>query len=149
MGIQGGYGRLFGAFYLGAEADLEISNSNWNIERSPVGRVCSLKKTGSLGASIRAGYVINNSVLSYVRVGVVRSSFDSSYLASGALTAGDVHLNGVRLGGGLEIAISPKVHLQLDYSHINYEAHQVSYGTGTDQFDTSSNRFSVALNYRF
>ena len=149
LGVQSGYGRQFGTFYLGGEVDVEISNTNWNIERSPVGRVYSLKKTNSIGGSVRAGYVINNSVLTYVRAGVVRSSFDSSYLASGALTEGTIQLNGVRIGGGLEIAVSPKVHLQLDYSHIDYDAHQVNYGTGIDQFDTSSDTFTVALNYRF
>jgi len=149
LGIQGGYGKQFGAFYLGGEVAVEASTANWNIERSPVGRVYSLKKKNSIGASLRAGYVINNSVLTYIRAGLVRSSFDSSYLESGIVTAGTVNLNGTRIGAGLEIAVSPKTHLQLDYSHFDHGTHQVNYGTGVDQFDTSSDVFTVALNYRF
>jgi len=148
-GAFGGYGQQFGSFYVGAEAELELSSAGWNIERDPVGRIYSVEKLGTVGATLRAGYVVNESVLIYGRAGLVRSKFNTNYQFSGNLVDQDDDLTGVRIGGGVELSVSQRTHLRLDYTHTNYDAHQVDYGVGVDQFDTSENLFRVGLSYQF
>ncbi|MBS9718928.1 outer membrane beta-barrel protein [Pseudohalocynthiibacter aestuariivivens] len=148
-GVLGGYGHQFGSFYIGGEAELELSSAGWNIERDPVGRIYSVEKLGTVGATLRAGYVVNESVLIYGRAGLVRSKFNTNYQFSGNLVDQDDYLTGVRIGGGVELSVSQQTHLRLDYTHTNYDAHQVDYGVGVDQFDTSENLFRVGLSYQF
>ncbi len=78
-GAFAGYGKAFDGIYLGIEAEAEISNANWNIERAPDRRIYSVEKKGSVGGSVRAGYVLNESVLVYLRGGVVGTAFDTDY----------------------------------------------------------------------
>ena len=70
-GFYGGYGYQRGRFYVGAEAEAEWSSMDWNIERSPTGRIYSIQKTSTIGVGLRVGYVLDDAVLLYGRAGVV------------------------------------------------------------------------------
>ena len=148
-GIYGGYGHQFGDFYVGAEADVEISTADWNIERDPNGRIYSVEKGLSVGGSLLAGYVINDSVLAYGRAGVVGTQFNTNYSFAGVTVNQDDALLGVRLGGGVEIALDENSSVRLDYTRTSYGDHSVAHPTGTERFDTTENLFRVGYTYRF
>lgn len=147
-GVLAGYGYQTGPFYIGIEAELEMSKIGWDIERSPVGRIYSVEKMGTIGAALRAGYVVNKSVLVYGRAGLVRSKFSNDYQFSGVTVGQNDYLTGFRFGGGVELSISPKLNMQLDYTYTNYDSHQVNYGSGIDQFDTNESLFRIGLKYQ-
>lgn len=130
LGAMAGYGHTFDRLYLGAEADIELSSADWNIERSPVGRVYSVDKKASVGVSLRAGYVINDSVLLYGRAGIVQSRFNTNYRTTGNAVDQDNDLNGIRIGAGVEFAIDRGMNIRFDYSHTDYDSHAVNYGGG-------------------
>lgn len=144
-----GYGEVFDGVYLGVEAEAELSNANWNIERDPDRRVYSVEKKGSVGGSVRAGYVLNESVLLYLRGGVVGTRFETDY----ATPAGSVEQSefqaGARFGGGVEFALNEDFRMRLDYTRTIYPSYTVTNPLGTDSFDTDENLFRLGVAYRF
>jgi opacity protein-like surface antigen len=144
-----GYGQQFGNLYLGAEAELELSTAGWNIERSPTGRSYSVEKQHALNAMLRVGYVMNNAVLFYGRAGYSRGKFETDYSYAGTVVDQSDTLSGIRIGAGVEFAMSPRTRLRMEYTYTDYGSHQVDYGSGIDRFDTSENLFQVGLVYRF
>ena len=140
-----GYGMTFGDVYVGAEVDSEISNTNWNIERDPTGRIYSVEKKASVGASLRAGYIVNDSVLVYARGGVVGTRFENEYSVAGAIVDDREIVAGVRVGGGIEFAATEDVRVRLDYTRSFYPEYTVTYPTGSDQFDPSENLFRIGV----
>ena len=149
-GLVAGYGETFGPFYLGAEVEGELSTAKWDIERDPTGRVYSVEKKGSVGASVRAGYVVNNSVLLYGRAGIANGWFDTDYAVGNAVSVdrADSEL-GFRAGGGIEFAISDKTRMRLDYTRTDYGSYKLDYGSGIDSFDNSENLFRIGITYSF
>jgi opacity protein-like surface antigen len=88
FGLVAGCGMTFdNAVYVGGEVDAEISSLNWTQERSPSGRVYSIEKTHSFGASPRVGHGVNDGMLIYARGGPVVSGFETDFSISG----GSVH----------------------------------------------------------
>lgn len=146
-GILAGYGQTFGPFYLGAEVEAELSNVNWDIERDPNGRVFSVEKRGSVGASVRAGYVVNSAVLIYSRAGLVNSWFDTDYsFGANSVERSDSEL-GWRVGGGIEFAASEKWRMRLDYTRTDYGSYKVDYGAGIDSLDNTENLFRIGVTH--
>lgn len=148
-GVFGGYGHQFGDFYVGAEAELEISSADWNIERDPNGRIYSVEKGLSVGGSLRAGYVINDSILAYGRAGIVGTEVDTDYTFAGVTASSQEFLAGVRFGGGVEIGLDQNSSIRLDYTRTTYDDHSIDHPAGTELFDTSENLFRVGYTYRF
>lgn len=148
-GLFVGYGATFGDFYLGGEIDVDYATTNWNIERDPNGRIYSVEKRGSVGGSLRAGYVLNDAVLMYFRGGVVGTRFENEYSDRGPAVTPSKTLAGLRLGGGIEFAATEDTRLRLDYTHTIYPDYTVSYGTGTDRFDSSENLFRMGVVFDF
>nr|WP_253196017.1 outer membrane beta-barrel protein [Roseovarius sp. PS-C2] len=148
-GVFAGYGIQSGRFYAGGEAEFELSSANWNVERSPVGRIYSVEKLGTVGLGLRLGYVLNGNVLLYGRAGAVRSKFDFDYTYGGAMVDMRDTLDGVRIGGGIEFPIGEKTTARLDYTQTEYDANSVFYGQGTDSFDTTERLFRIGLTRQF
>jgi opacity protein-like surface antigen len=148
-GVMAGYGHQMNDFYIGGELELEASSADWNIERSPTGRIYSVDKQGTVGASVRVGYVLNDSVLIYGRVGYVQSRFNTNYQFNGIAVDQNDTLGGLRIGGGVEFALRDNLNARLEYTHTEYDRHSVNFGTGVDNFDTSERLFRVGLTYQF
>lgn len=148
-GIHVGYGETFGNVYLGTEIEAELANTNWDIDRSPDGRLYSVEKKGSVGASVRAGYVVNDAVLLYGRAGVANSWFENEYSFAGSDVDPTKSELGLRVGAGVEFAISDNVTMRLDYTRTDYGSYEVDYGSGVDSFDNAENLFRVGVSYRF
>lgn len=148
-GVFAGYGIQRNGFYFGGEAEAELSSANWNIERSPEGRIYSIEKKRTFGAALRLGYVLNDSVLVYVRGGPVRSDFDVDYRTTGTSSFDSPTLDGVRVGAGIEFAVDRNTHARLDFTQTNYDPNAITYGVSTDNFDTTERTFRVGLTHRF
>ena len=148
-GLLVGYGYEVNNFYIGGETEFELSTADWNIERSAVGRIYSVEKVGTVGAGLRLGYVVNDSVLFYGRVGAVRSRFNTEYQFGGVSVDQDDDLDGIRFGGGVEFEISKKTNIRFDYTQTDYDSHSVNYVAGIDKFDTSERLFRVGLTRNF
>ncbi|WP_299360832.1 outer membrane beta-barrel protein [uncultured Paracoccus sp.] len=149
LGAYLGYGRTTGRIYLGGEIDGDLTTSNWNIERDPDGRIISSDRQGGIGASLRAGYVLNDAFLVYARAGVVSGSFKTDYDESRSEISQDDTLSGWRVGLGVEVPLTDDLNVRFDYTHADYEDYQVTYGGSTDRFDPEENLFRVGLTRRF
>lgn len=148
-GLFVGYGLLANDFYIGGEAEVELSSADWNVERSPEGRLYSIEKVGTIGAGLRVGYVLNDNVLLYGRAGLVRSKFDQDYSFSGNVVDQSETLDGVRFGGGVEFAINDRMRARLDYTQTEYDSNSIDYNVGVDRFDTTERLFRIGLTRQF
>ena len=122
---------------------------NWDIDRDPSGRKYSVEKKATVGASLRAGYVVGDSVLVYGRAGLVNSWFDNDYEVGGNSVSPTVSKTGLRFGGGIEFALTDRTRMRLDYTRTSYGKYKVDYGEAVDTFDNSENLFRVGISYAF
>lgn len=148
-GIYGGFGWAFDRIYVGLEAEAEASDVTWNQQRDPTGRAFSVDKRAGYGASVRLGYVVDDSNLLYLRAGAVRSEFRTRY-ARGPLNVDQIDTQpGIRIGGGVELPASEHAFVRMDFTYTQYEDYHVDYQTGIDQFRNSEMAFQVGMGYRF
>ena len=146
-GILGGVGVTVNGIYLGAEAEAEVSNADWNIERDPNGRIYSVTKDYTLGASLRAGYVFNGNTLVYGRAGVADTRFKNRYNDEHGINyvTPSVTKAGLRLGGGVELPVGTHTLVRADYTWTRYGSYTVDYITGVDTFRNLENLFRVGV----
>jgi opacity protein-like surface antigen len=152
-----GYGHVFNRWYLGVEAELDPSLTRWSHDRttsSSGGRDFAVSKKGNHGLDVRAGYVLDNGSLLYVRVGVSRAKFNTTYArGSNAVDRVDT-LTGTRLGFGVEMPINKASFIRLDYLMSDYGSIPsfAAGGTGTSDLiniSTKEGQFRVGFGVRF
>lgn len=136
-GAYAGYGKTFDKLYLGAEAELgsaSLSNNSGTV----AGLATKLDANESWGLSARAGYLATNDLLVYGRAGWQRTNYDVT-VGTGAnrIKVGD-NLDGYRLGGGLEYAVTDNVLVRTEYNYVNY-----------DDTNFRENQVRVGVAYRF
>ena len=91
-----------------------------------------------LYAGGRVGYALSPRVLLFGKAGYTNARVSLDYQDGTVATAPDFsirdHLDGVRVGGGLEFALGPNAYLSTEYRYSNYEQgferHQVVAGLG-------------------
>jgi len=144
-GIFAGYGKEFGKFYLGAEAEASLGNAQekTNITLGNSYVYTDVQHKYDYGLSIRPGFLVSDNLLLYTRIGFVRSRFDDN------ATDTNVNLNGLRLGLGTEFALSNNLNARLDWVYTNYQSNNYSDAYQISKTDTSSNAFRVGLAYHF
>lgn len=154
-GVFMGYGYTHNDLYLGVEGRIENSNADWSHERAPSGRDFSVEKMGSVGMSLRGGYILDNGSLLYAHAGRVRTKFNTTWM-KGSNQLNDVDrdddVSGTRIGIGAELPITKSVAVRLDYSRTDYDSY--SFTTSHSEADTMSfknndNRFSLGLSVHF
>jgi outer membrane immunogenic protein len=89
---------------VGAEATLEDSTTKF----------AGIHASRDLAVSARAGYVLTPQILGFAKVGydTTRVEFDG---------VGHTNLEGVRFGGGLEYAVTPRTYVSAEYRRTEYE----------------------------
>ena len=151
-GIFAGYGRQLANIYIGGELEAELAKTTWDHLREPSGRTYSLENDGTFGASVRAGYVVNDTALLYARFGAVQSQLNVDYQRGNNNVSARDFVTGVRFGAGMEFPASESVFLRLDYTHTNYsrtslitppDQEMESYKSQTDLF-----RFGVLRRFQ-
>jgi outer membrane immunogenic protein len=98
---------------------------------------------------VRAGYVVGDAVLIYGRAGVVNSWFETDYAFEDVSVSRDDSEVGLRLGGGVEFALTDRIRMRVDYTRTSYDSYKVDYGAGVDSFDNAENLFRIGLSYAF
>lgn len=136
-GAYAGYGQTFDQFYFGGEAEIGSANLSGS-SGSVAGLPTKLDTNESWGLSARAGFLVNDQTLLYGRAGWQRTNYDIT-VGTGAnrIKVGD-NLDGYRLGGGLEYAVTDNVLIRSEYNYINYE-----------NTNFHENQLRVGVAYRF
>lgn len=138
-----GYGQTFDRFYVGAEG--EIGGNDLNGSKNVAGRITSLDANESYGLSVRGGYLVTDNALLYGRVGWQRTNFEVN---SGGLSLHD-DLDGVRFGGGLEVAMTDNLLARLEYNYTDYDALKYSVGTANYSVQPDGGQLRLGVGYRF
>lgn len=145
-----GYGVVVNRLYFGAELDGGWTSGGWDHARAPQGRFFSINRRNDIGGSLRVGYVARgNAALLYARVGFVRSEVDTTYIHQGVVTEETDQQTGLRIGVGLEVPVSARTFVRMDYSHTEYPTYAVNYQRGTDTFENSASVLLVGFGFRF
>ncbi len=147
-----GYGYQFSSpIYAGVELEVGFSDTSWDKERDPTGSTFSVEKNQSYGAALRLGYVVSDIALLYGRVGPVWGAFDTDYITGGGTTINQQDtLDGIRYGGGIDIAATENVFIRADYTYTSYDDYDVFRGANTsDNFKITESLFRLGLGYRF
>jgi outer membrane immunogenic protein len=76
----------------------------------------TLDASRDLATSLRLGYVVTPKILAFGKLGYASSRFEAAGTHSGAA------IEGVRFGGGLEYALSPKTYISAEYQRSEYES---------------------------
>lgn len=147
-GVMAGWGVAFRRFFVGAEAEADVSGIDWNIERDPTGRIYSGRHEYSFGGAARAGWRISGSALVYARAGLVRTRFDIPYQTTNRSVRSRETLTGLRFGGGVEIGVGGRARLRLDYTVTSYRPYDVVYGENSDSFDHTESLLRAGLLWR-
>lgn len=154
-GFFAGYGWQWDALYLGLELGVENSDVDWSHEREPTGRDFSFEQKGGQVLSARLGYQMDNGTLMYARFGRARSDFNYRY------RKGDNELNdinrdvnevGTRLGMGVDVPLSPKTFLRLDYNRTDYgDIRFMTTHSNSDEvrLDNETDQVRLGLGYHF
>jgi outer membrane immunogenic protein len=135
-GFQGGYNWQFGQFVLGAEADLQLSNSsdvfaNYKFSNPWFGTVRG-----------RGGYALNN-ILFYGTLGL---AYGRGHVDIGSAGQDNLH-TGWAAGGGMEVGLTRNWSVKAEYLYIDLGSE--TYGlTGTSN-GLTSNLMRFGVNYRF
>ncbi len=150
-GIFVGYGHQLGRVYLGVEGEAEYGDVHWDHERDPSGRSFSVTKKEGYGAGLRLGYVANNSALIYGRVGLVQTNFEAAFKRGNNVLVEDKRASGVRYGMGLELPMSERAVIRLDYTFTSYDAFQVVVPPAGDaeRYETTESLFRLGTALRF
>jgi outer membrane immunogenic protein len=170
-GIFGGYGMYWSNwYYLGAEVFVNGSAASQaqNFSTTTVGAVTTTSRgfynkvsTGmSWGISVLPGIKVNDSTLTYIRLGYNQAKirgqsafgFSSTTNATGVATVSTVNANknqwqgGFNYGLGIETAVYPNVSVRSEYSHTGYNSFSDANGTS---YSPSDNQMMVSLIYHF
>jgi opacity protein-like surface antigen len=145
-GAIAGFGMTLGRrMYLSAEVEGGISGASWNIERDPQGRVYSVQAGADAALSARFGLILNDAVLLYARAGAARTAFKTRYQNADHVLAQTDTRNGLRLGGGVEMAASARTRIRMEYVHTDYQAYPLVLEAAPDTFAHRGASFRTAL----
>ncbi len=150
-GAFGGYGLQLGNFYVGGELEADLGKVHSNQEREGGGRSFVTEKQWSYGASVRGGYVVNNTALLYARVGVVQTRFNVDFARGNNSLSDHYDETGLRFGGGMEFPVADDFIVRLDYTHTSYpQFKMVTPPSGeVEQFRPKDDLFRLGLLHQF
>jgi outer membrane immunogenic protein len=169
-GIQAGFNRRIGNFFVGLEADLQTADfsGSTKVSSGPLTYTASASLDWFATARARAGFA-TNTMLVYVTGGIAFGGMD--YDATVKSGNASVHLRddiraGFVLGAGAEFALRSNWSLKLEYQYLNFGDHgatgavssifnnycappTVTTNAISTNFDTDIHTVRVGLNYHF
>lgn len=167
-GIFGGYGMYWNNwYYLGAEvffngsAASQAQNISTTVNGVAVANTRSVYEKVSTGASwgisVLPGLKVNDSTLTYIRLGYNQaklkgqSTYTTSSTAPGSVgisnyASKNTWQGGFNYGLGIETAVYPMVSVRSEYSHTGYNSFSDNNGT---RYSASDNQMMVSLIYHF
>ena len=159
IGIFAGIGLTKDRWYIGFEAEVEASETEWNHSKSKTqSRTAYVQKHGGYGAGVRLGRVMERGQLFFVRAMAVRSEFHSYYGQNAPTVVANAYnqteeVSGLRLGLGVDIPAGNNFFIRLDYAYTDYESYDVPYlttgGTSNESFNNEENIARLGLGWQF
>lgn len=123
-GIGLGYDFQTGRAVLGLEAEVSFSNNNGCLSDviNAGDRLCA--ETGrDLYAGARAGLIVGRNVMLFAKAGYVNTRFSNEYDpgGNGTVTRANFNLDGLRVGGGMEVAIGRRAFVRAEGRYTSYD----------------------------
>jgi outer membrane immunogenic protein len=149
-GAAVGYDIDMGGVVVGPEAEFTFSSADTDFEDGDFegfgfGNV-SAERDLYLGA--RVGAKVGESALAYVKGGYTNATFNTRNNDGTTEFRDGYDVDGYRIGGGVEVALSRNMFLNAEYRYSNYSEAEVDFeGTvpDTDRFDIDLDRHQVAV----
>jgi outer membrane immunogenic protein len=164
-GVQVGFNRRMGNFFVGLEADLQTADISGSSSTPVLASSASVDWFGT--ARVRGGFA-TDTMLIYATGGLAfgHVDFNATYNNGGALVSlsGDGTQLGFVLGAGVELALRSNWSLKIEYQYLNFgdqsASDSYSWTTGercptthtntvTTDIDTDIHTLRVGLNYSF
>lgn len=120
-------------FVVGVEANLDFSDTKDCVEEFYDWEDLCLKAGRDIELAVRAGAVVNPSTLVYAKVGYANGRIKMTgwdWWQEEKLSEGK-NRDGLRIGAGVETALSSKLYLKVEYSYTDYKDWKTSYTQGT------------------
>lgn len=143
LGMSGVGGTVYGGYnmpltpkvWAGVEANFDIASADADYGGYKV------KADHSYGIAGRLGYNVSDSTAVYGKVGYQRGRLTDT----DGIDKSRSNRDGLRLGGGVETALTEKVGLRLEYNHTHYYADK----DAVNQSGIQNNQATVGVNYKF
>ena len=152
-GLFAGYGRSFGRWYAGIEADAEdVATDIYHRKDKADSRTLHLARERAYGVSLRGGYRLAGGDLLYLRLGRVRGKFDTYYTLNDApQNAVDTTLeqDGTRYGVGTDVVAGAHLFIRMDYSHTDYDGFVADLITDREAMTPAESYFRLGLGWQF
>ena len=148
MGINGLGGTAFAGYDIAVSEKAFIGiEANFDLASAKVGDADQrLEIDHAFGATARLGYNVNDKTALYGRVGYQRGRGTEVVEGQRFSTS----LDGLRLGAGLETAVTDRVSLRAEYNHTHYSfSDEVEADLAPAKAGVNNNQFSIAVSYGF
>lgn len=141
--VLGGYAgynvRAADRIVIGAEAGFSATVDD-RVTATSTGRPLTIDPRYSFDLSARAGYLLTDKALVYVRGGYANNRVRTTFAAAaGPLTASD-NLDGWQVGGGVEYAITDRISARAEYRYSDF-------GTNGGRYDRHQTLVGVSYNF--
>ncbi len=159
LGGHGVVGQLFAGYgmmanqniYLGSEifANLASTSAKLNSSNPSDGSSFSdkLSTKASYGASIIPGVMLNDNLLAFARIGVIRTRFDHTLHDSDSSTPNrtdHINVTGGQLGLGAQTNVAPNVDVRGEYVYTAYQ----SFSSFDEKIKAHNNQAILSLIYK-
>lgn len=147
-GINGIGGTVFAGYDLALSANTFFGvEANFDLASAKAGSADDrLEIDHAFGATARLGYNLNDNTALYGRIGYQRGRGTEIVDAEGFSTS----LDGLRLGAGLETAVTDRISLRAEYNHTHYSfSDELEADLAPAKAGLNNNQFSIAVSYGF
>lgn len=142
-GVQVGYNHDFGGFILGAEADVQLSDINYEETVAGVTGRTAIDNFGTVRA--RAGLAVDR-FMPYVTGGFAWANASISASSGAATVEVDDTYYGWVVGGGVEYAVLDNLSVKAEYLYTDFGA--ADFGSGID-VNLNSHAVRAGVNFHF
>jgi len=147
-GVIGGWSWQSGPIVFGIEGDFLGADASGSRHFNAGLNQVSPNIDAMADLRLRAGYAITPRVLLFGSFGGAWANADLPVTGIGG-GSGDADFFGWSVGGGAEVALSPKWSARFDYQFTNFSSEKVNYPGGQFDFDPDANTYRGSLIYRF
>lgn len=146
-GLYGGYSGVNGRLFGGIEAEGSLSAAEYDTGVN--GFRYEAEQRWTLGVSALAGVLARDNVLVYGRLGYVATNFEETLSGGGFRFSADETLDGLRVGGGVDVAINERASVRAEYTYTDYEDLSSSDPGLIVEVSPVEHLFRVGVAYRF
>jgi len=124
---------------IGAEAGINASVDNKIAARSG-GNALTIDPLYDFDLSVRAGYLVTDKALAYVRGGYTNNRVRSTLISTSGQVRESDNLDGWQVGGGVEYALTNHISARAEYRYSDL-------GQNGGQFDRHQGLFGISYNF--